>query len=116
MTKLRTTSATVTFGMLVMACCLTALVPLQAQSTSPSARTFTQVAISPDGSQVAWVEPTLGLGIQPGGGSAIYVQDLKSTEARPRRIPATRESDTISDESVVWAPDGKRIAFLSDAE
>ncbi|MGA9042603.1 MAG: S9 family peptidase [Terriglobales bacterium] len=104
------------FGMLVMACCLTALAPLQAQGPSPAARTFAQVAISPDGSRIAWVEPTLGLGIQPGGGSAIYVQDLKSPEARPRRIPATRESDTISDESVAWAPDGERVAFLSDAE
>jgi dipeptidyl aminopeptidase/acylaminoacyl peptidase len=99
-------------GLVVICCAAAAQVP----SISPSARTFTQVAISPDGSQVAWVEPTAGLGIQPGAGAAIYVQDLKSMDSRPRRIPATRESTTITDGVVAWSPDSKRLAFLSDAE
>jgi dipeptidyl aminopeptidase/acylaminoacyl peptidase len=97
----------------VMACCAAAA---QVQSVSPSARTFTQVAISPDGGQVAWVEPSVGLGMQPGAGAAIYVQDLKSADSRPRRIPTTRESTTITDDNLVWSPDGKYLAFLSDAE
>ncbi len=113
--KLRARTATRTF-VLVIAGCLAAQSGAWAQSTTPSTRTFTQVAISPDGSRVAWVEPTLGIGIQPGGGSAIFLQDLRSADSKPRRIPATRESATISDESVAWAPDGKRLAFLSDAE
>jgi dipeptidyl aminopeptidase/acylaminoacyl peptidase len=101
-------------GMLWLACL--AVQPAAQSQNSAAARTFTQVAISPDGSQVAWVEPMAALGIEPGGGSAIYIKDLKSAESQPRRIPATRESSAISDESVAWSPDGKRLAFLSDAE
>ncbi len=99
-------------GLLVICCVAGAQIP----SISPLARTFTQVAISPDGSQVAWVEPTAGLGIQPSAGTAIYVQDLKSADSKPRRIPATRESTTITDDNIAWSPDSKRLAFLSDAE
>jgi dipeptidyl aminopeptidase/acylaminoacyl peptidase len=88
----------------------------QTQSSAPPARTITQAAISPDGNQVAWVEPIPGSGTQPSGGSAIYVQAVKSADSRARRIPATRESTTVSDESVAWSPDGKHLAFLSDAE
>ncbi len=55
MTKHRTLAGFL--GLLAAIFCLTSLVAAQIQSTSPAARTFSQVAISPDGNQIAWVEP-----------------------------------------------------------
>jgi dipeptidyl aminopeptidase/acylaminoacyl peptidase len=77
-------------------------------------RSFQQVAISPDGNRVAWIEPVRGKG-EGRGSTAIYIQDLKSPSATPRRISAMNGKGG-SEENVAWAPDSKRIAFLSDAE
>jgi dipeptidyl aminopeptidase/acylaminoacyl peptidase len=67
-----------------------------------AATTFSQVAISPDGRQVAWVESTKG-------GSAIYVSEIAAV--KPRRITANGSSEN----AVAWSPDSRQIAFLSDA-
>ena len=93
-----------------------------AQTTGHSARHFRQVAISPNGNRVAWVEPTLGEDGAPGG-TAIFVQDhvqnyvqnLKSHISKPKRISAAADNGQ-SEQDVAWAPDSKRLAFLSDAE
>ena len=70
-------------------------------------RGFEQVAIAPDGTRVAWVEWL------PSGNPAIYVGDL-SGSGPPRPITA---AGTGHDEGhVAWSADGKRMAFLSDAE
>ena len=88
----------------------------QAQSASPAARNFDQVAISPDGSRVAWVQSSANASGELTGGSAIYVQDLRSPNSRPKRISAATDTQVASEESLAWSPDSKHLAFLSDAD
>jgi dipeptidyl aminopeptidase/acylaminoacyl peptidase len=61
-----------------------------------STHQFTEVAISPDGSRVAWVEDAK---------AEIYVKTTAST-APAARIGTGRK--------IAWSPDSTRIAFLSD--
>jgi dipeptidyl aminopeptidase/acylaminoacyl peptidase len=96
--------------------CLTAVVSLHAQSASSTARSFDQVAISPDGSRVAWVQSAVNESGEPAGGSAIYVQDLKSPTAKPKRISAGSDVHAASEDTIAWSPDSKHLAFLSDLE
>jgi len=83
----------------------------RAQDVSAVVRNFRQVAISPDGTHVAWVEPVTG----GGGGSAIYVQDLKSSGSQARRISAASDGSGAHEGDVSWSADSKQLAFLSDA-
>ena len=56
----------------------TQLLRAQAQSASPTARNFDQVAISPDGSRVAWVvQSPLNESGESTGGSAYLCAGLK---------------------------------------
>jgi len=78
-----------------------------------STRTFSQVALAPDGALVAWVESLHDAAGQPTGKTAIYVADPRAPQGR-RRISAKAGSD--ADEGhLAWAPDSHRLAFLSDA-
>jgi dipeptidyl aminopeptidase/acylaminoacyl peptidase len=85
-----------------------------AQTDIHAAHSFRQVMISPDGTRVAWTEPTHGEG-ESRGGAEIYIQDLKSPDATAQRISAAKGKGG-SEGDVAWAPDSERIAFLSDAE
>jgi dipeptidyl aminopeptidase/acylaminoacyl peptidase len=75
---------------------------------------FEQTAISPDGKHVAWVETLIGKDGAPDGNSAIYAAAVKGA-AVPRRISAGRPGTTHAEGNVAWSPDGKQLAFLSDA-
>ncbi len=78
-------------------------------------RQFKQVAISPDGAHVAWVEELKAKNGAPSPNSAIYVAALKKPAAPPRRITAGNGTAAHAEHDIAWSPDGTRLAFLSDA-
>jgi len=77
-------------------------------------RTFAQAEISPDGNKVAWVESLPGPGGAPSANSAIYVAEVSAPDATTR-ITAGDGKTACEEHDVAWSPDGKQIAFLSDA-
>jgi dipeptidyl aminopeptidase/acylaminoacyl peptidase len=79
-------------------------------------REFKEVALSPDGKRLAWVEGLLGDNGAPSGNSAIYVVELGTAGAKPRRISAGNGTAAHEEHDLAWSPDSKRLAFLSDRE
>ena len=77
-----------------------------------STRQFEQVAISPDGKKVAWVESLPGKNGADTGNSAVYVASLDG-KTPPRQVRAGT-SASGEEGSISWSPDSHAIAFLSD--
>jgi dipeptidyl aminopeptidase/acylaminoacyl peptidase len=77
-------------------------------------RTFEEVAVSPDGKRLAWVQ-RLSMQRKPPS-SAIYVADLRSPSAAPRRVSAGDGRTDYAEGDVAWSPDGARLTFVSDKE
>ena len=89
--------------------------PLEAVTKTLNAvRHFEQTAISPDGKRVAWVETLASKDGGASGNTAIYVKKLNGN-APPQRITAGTPGSAHAEAGVAWAPDSKRLAFLSDA-
>jgi Tol biopolymer transport system component len=69
---------------------------------------FEQVAISPDGQNVAWVESA------GDGNTAIFVAPAHAGNEPAKRITAAG-SGFAAEGNIAWSPDSQRLAFLSDA-
>jgi dipeptidyl aminopeptidase/acylaminoacyl peptidase len=74
-----------------------------------SVRGFEEVAISPDGTQVGWVQRFNS------GGSGIFVSAINSPATPAKRISATSDDQAREEGHFAWSPDSTHLAFLSDA-
>jgi dipeptidyl aminopeptidase/acylaminoacyl peptidase len=74
-------------------------------------REFGDVAISADGRRAAWMEKVTGPGVVPGA-ARLMLTELAT--GRSRRIGAGKGA-LLRERDLAFAPDGRRVAFLSDA-
>lgn len=87
----------------------------QLMNTLMGVHIYYEVAISPNGRNVAWVErqqATSGASLPT---YQIFVKDLDSDGDRPRRISAASSGNEASEHDISWSPDSTKLAFLSDA-
>jgi dipeptidyl aminopeptidase/acylaminoacyl peptidase len=69
------------------------------------AQSIQAVAISPDGKQLAWV-------VQRGGKPAIEVADADGRHVH--RVSAAAKPGSCAESGIAWAPDSRRLAFISN--
>jgi dipeptidyl aminopeptidase/acylaminoacyl peptidase len=72
---------------------------------------FRQVALSPDGGKVAWIESAPGKAEGEPATVSVYVKDLRDPSAAAKRIGDPAEMA----HGLSWSQDG-RLAFLSDTD
>jgi dipeptidyl aminopeptidase/acylaminoacyl peptidase len=86
--------------------------PLDATLDSLSAlHEFRELALSPDHTQVAWIETSPGKSPSDPSTSSVYLKDLRDPNSGAKRI-----GDAAAMlQGLAWSQDG-RLAFLSDAE
>jgi dipeptidyl aminopeptidase/acylaminoacyl peptidase len=82
--------------------------------TLSATQRFEQTAISPDGRKVAWVEDLITRRGVSTGDTAIYVSEV-DRKSPTKRISAGVAAAIHAEGNVAWSPDGKKLAFLSDA-
>jgi dipeptidyl aminopeptidase/acylaminoacyl peptidase len=75
---------------------------------------FGQVAISPDGKKVAWVEIQKDKNGAETGKHDIYIAEVQPA-TKPMRITAAGSTTHSDEHDLAWSPDSKQLAFLSDA-
>src|SRR5215510_3399227 len=79
-----------------------------------AAGSFGQVAISPKGEKVAWVEELRDKNGVETGNSAILITSIAGN-APVRKITASQKAPRVESD-IAWGPDSRQLAFLSDAE
>src|SRR5580693_6000563 len=70
-------------------------------------RSIGQVAVSPDGKRLAWIQPGKE-------GSEIRVAALGDLTKSERVTAAAKPDQHCREGQIVWAPDSKALAFFSD--
>src|SRR5215468_6163501 len=79
-----------------------------------AAGSFGEVAISPDGERVAWVEELRDKNGVETGNSTILITSIAGI-APVRKITASQKAPRVESD-IAWGPDSRQLAFLSDAE
>jgi dipeptidyl aminopeptidase/acylaminoacyl peptidase len=79
-------------------------------------RTIKEVAISPDGKRIAWVEALPGEEQAASSHTAIYVANVGSASGKPRRITVGKADSFHEEHDIAWTPDGSQLVFLSAKE
>src|SRR5579884_1426545 len=74
-------------------------------------QTLSGVTISPDGKWVTWNQPAR----DNSANSEIYLSAWKNPPAAPQRITAGDGKQSLDEHGLVWSPDSKQVAFLSNA-
>ena len=75
---------------------------------------YEQVAISPDGRKVAWVETQIDKNGERTGKRDIYLAEYEKSQ-KPMRITAGASTAHFNERGLAWSPDSQQLAFLSDA-
>jgi dipeptidyl aminopeptidase/acylaminoacyl peptidase len=75
---------------------------------------FGQVALSPDGKKVAWVERQIDQQGAATGKHDIHVAEYEK-DLKPLRITAGTGGAHLDERDLAWSPDGNQLVFLSDA-
>jgi dipeptidyl aminopeptidase/acylaminoacyl peptidase len=70
-------------------------------------RNVAQVAISPDGRRLAWIEG-------PTAGGTIWIAPIDDTKKTTRVTAATKPGERCRESEIAWEPDSKALAFFSD--
>jgi dipeptidyl aminopeptidase/acylaminoacyl peptidase len=70
-------------------------------------RSVSELAVSPDGKRLAWIEPA-------GGGDEIRVASIGDLTKGARVTAAAKPEQYCREGQLIWAPDSKTLAFFSD--
>jgi len=79
-------------------------------------RQFKDVALSPDGRWLAWVEEVPPPDESSRAGAMIFAAELEAHDWSPKRVTAGDGSTVHSESDLAWSADSRRLAFLSDHE
>ena len=106
--------AAVLFVVALRAPALPAQSPDAVLSALERVRLYKEATISPDGRWVAWADRVA----DPEGREALstlWIAESAAASARPRRVTAARDGKPHRERGLAFSPDGKTLAFLSDA-